>query len=239
MERAVLVELLAEGLSIDAIAIRIDRSPSTVSYWLKRLDLRANGVAKFGPQAPLPREPLQALVEEGKSVPQIALAVGRSRDVVRRALRRHGLKTRGAANREASRAAMAAGTKRVELICTRHGRTMHILEGRGSYRCGRCRMDQVAEHRRKMKRTLIAEAGGACVICGYDRCDAALQFHHLDPSQKEFHLSQGGVTRSWAAVRAEAAKCVLLCATHHAEVEAGFTVITKTPRGGLEPPNLD
>jgi hypothetical protein len=46
-------------------------------------------------------------------------------------------------------------------------------------------------------------------------------FHHVDPGEKAFAFSRHGVTRSLAAARAEAAKCVLLCSNCHAEVEAG------------------
>jgi hypothetical protein len=69
---------------------------------------------------------------------------------------------------------------------------------------------------------LVEEAGGACVLCGYADCPAALQFHHVDPSQKSFSLSRQGVTRSLARAGEEAAKCVLLCANCHAKVEAGL-----------------
>jgi hypothetical protein len=79
---------------------------------------------------------------------------------------------------------------------------------------------------------LVAEAGGRCVICGYDRCVAALQFHHLEPSQKAFGLSKRGVTRSIEAARAEAGKCTLLCSNCHAEVEAG---VTAPPSIGTSP----
>ena len=87
----------------------------------------------------------------------------------------------------------------------------------------RCRSERVAEHRRRLKRMLVAEAGGRCVLCGYDRHPAALDFHHLDPSQKSFELSLRGVTRSARVLRAEARKRVLLCARCHSEVEAGVT----------------
>ena len=50
---------------------------------------------------------------------------------------------------------------------------------------------------------------------------AALHFHHVDPATKSFALAARGVGRSIAAARAEVAKCVLLCANCHAEVEAG------------------
>jgi len=78
------------------------------------------------------------------------------------------------------------------------------------------------KRRREVKRVLVREAGGRCSICGYDRHVAALEFHHLDPSTKAFGLSVRGITRSLDELRAEAAKCVLLCANCHAEVEARF-----------------
>jgi hypothetical protein len=68
---------------------------------------------------------------------------------------------------------------------------------------------------------LVEEAGGACVLCGYDRSLAGLHFHHVDRTQKAFALSHQGVTRSLVAARAEAEKCVLLCSNCHAEVEVG------------------
>jgi hypothetical protein len=81
----------------------------------------------------------------------------------------------------------------------------------------------VQRRRRKVKRILVEEAGGRCLICGYDRHPAALHFHHLDRTEKSFGLSRRGITRSIEALRAEARKCVLLCSNCHAEVEAGVT----------------
>ena len=86
----------------------------------------------------------------------------------------------------------------------------------------------MVRRRRKGKAILVAEAGGACVACGYDRCIAALQFHHLDPAEKRFSLSQQGMTRSLERARAEARKCVLLCGNCHAEAEAGVLHVSPT-----------
>ena len=107
------------------------------------------------------------------------------------------------------------------MTCARHGATRFRLDPRGTYRCKRCAQERVAERRRKVKRILVAEAGGRCQMCGYDRCVAALQFHHLDPRGKSFALSHQGATRGLEKAREEARKCVLLCANCHAEVEAG------------------
>ncbi len=113
----------------------------------------------------------------------------------------------------------------IERRCERHGVTAFRLDRRGSYRCKRCGQESVAERRRRVKRILVAEAGGRCVGCGYDACHAALQFHHVDPAQKSFVLSRQGATRSLAEARSEATKCVLLCANCHAEVEGGVATI--------------
>jgi 5-methylcytosine-specific restriction endonuclease McrA len=115
--------------------------------------------------------------------------------------------------------------KFAERVCRTHGRTEFVLEGRGYYRCKRCRMQRVLDWRRRAKLRLIAEAGGCCQICGYDRYSGALHFHHVDPSQKEFGLARRGFTRSIEKMRAEAAKCVLLCSNCHAEVEAGIATL--------------
>jgi len=81
--------------------------------------------------------------------------------------------------------------------------------------------EAVVKRQRKVKSILVEEAGGCCKLCGYDRYQGALQFHHVDPSTKSFAL-QSGVTKALDKMRIEAAKCVLLCATCHAEVEGGI-----------------
>jgi hypothetical protein len=109
-------------------------------------------------------------------------------------------------------------------VCPRHGETVYVRYGeRDHFRCLTCRRQRVIARRRKVKQILVEEAGGACVLCGYDRCQGALHFHHRDPATKEFALALNGVARSLARSRVEAAKCVLLCANCHAEVEAGWT----------------
>ena len=71
--------------------------------------------------------------------------------------------------------------------------------------------------RRKMKEQAIKIKGGKCEKCGYDKCIGALQFHHIDPQNKKFGLSQNGNLHSWEEYLKEANKCILLCANCHAE----------------------
>jgi hypothetical protein len=129
---------------------------------------------------------------------------------------------RDAEHSEGDQETKLTAPRRMNMDCQRHGTAEFVLEGRGYYRCTRCRVEAVTRRRRRLKATLVEEAGGSCRLCGYSRYVGALEFHHLDPSQKAFGLSLGGMTRSLARARAEAQKCVLLCANCHAEVEGGL-----------------
>lgn len=89
-------------------------------------------------------------------------------------------------------------------------------------------MREAVKKRRKKLRTMAREyKGGKCAICGYNKSERALGFHHRDPKKKEFGLSARGLTRSWEKVKAEIDKCVLLCANCHMEVHEGVTQLPK------------
>ena len=79
----------------------------------------------------------------------------------------------------------------------------------------------VKRRRKVMKRKSIEYKGGRCGLCGYNKCESALEFHHIDPSSKLFGIGSGD-TRSWESVREELDKCVLLCSNCHKEVESGM-----------------
>jgi transposase len=220
MQKEFLEECLAEGLSLEAIGKRAGKHESTVSYWLKKHGLRAARAEKHAAKGPLAREELEKLLRRGMSLREIAKAMDRSLATVRHWTKRYELKAP-----DHRHDAPDDRTREATLHCRKHGMTSFVLEGRGYYRCKRCRLERVGRRRQAIKTKLVAEAGGKCVICGYHRCHRALQFHHLDPRTKEFHLGHTGATRSLARSRAEARKCILLCANCHAEVEAGITAV--------------
>ncbi len=77
----------------------------------------------------------------------------------------------------------------------------------------------VVDWRRRTKQRLIDYKGGKCERCGYCKdCPSAYHFHHLDPSQKDFGISENGSTRKLDKLKKEVDKCQLLCSNCHAEV---------------------
>ncbi len=83
--------------------------------------------------------------------------------------------------------------------------------------------EAVKKRRIKLRKMARDYKGGRCEICGYNKCDRALSFHHIDPKTKEFGLSDKGLTRSWEKTRKEIDKCILLCANCHMEFHDGIT----------------
>lgn len=222
MDKRFLEDCLAEGMSLRAIGRQVERHPSTVSHWLKKYGLSACGATKHAPRGAISARRLRKLVEKHATLVEMADHFDRSPSTIRYWLRRYGIEVTA---RPGTRRRRGCGGQTATFECKRHGLTEFVLEGRGHYRCKRCRSSAVSKRRRTVKQILVDEAGGACALCGYRRWVGALQFHHLDPSRKEFSLSQRGCSRSLARSRAEVRKCVLLCANCHAEVESGFATL--------------
>src|SRR3954447_19466235 len=116
--------------------------------------------------------------------------------------------------------------------CRRHGVVVFHLyvqrSGRREYKCKRCVGEAVTRRHRRLKALLVKEAGGCCAVCGYSKAINNLCFHHVDPRQKSFPMTMAR-GKSEAAYRRELAKCVLVCANCHGEIESGL--IASPPAG--------
>lgn len=222
MKRKFLEECLTRGMSLEAIGREVGKHPSTVGYWLKKYGLVACGAEKYTGRGAIDRVELEGLAGRGATLSEMAKRLDRNVSTVRYWLKRYEIERSGLRGR---RPRCGNGARFATFDCKRHGTTEFVLEGRGYYRCKRCRSEAVARRRRAIKRQLVEEAGGACVLCGYARWPGALQFHHVEAAEKEFHLAQGGYSRSIARSRAEMEKCVLLCGNCHSEIEGGFATL--------------
>lgn len=99
--------------------------------------------------------------------------------------------------------------------CKKHGEVLHVLDSSGTrYRCRPCRVDAVDRRRKKVKQQAVDLLGGKCENCGYNTYLGALEFHHKDPTQKDFAINS---SLSWKRIETEVMKCMLLCANCHRE----------------------
>jgi predicted HNH restriction endonuclease len=76
---------------------------------------------------------------------------------------------------------------------------------------------KLIERSRYIKQQCIDYMGGCCSICGYNKCPAALEFHHKDPNEKDFGIAQRGLKSFSEELRNELDKCIILCSNCHSE----------------------
>jgi predicted HNH restriction endonuclease len=127
-----------------------------------------------------------------------------------------------------SLARLIAEAAKCDLVCANCHRVRHAREAVASDH-------RIVVLRRETKLRAIASFGGACGVCGFAFAPAAMEFHHPDPSKKEFAISVDGIYRTWEKVRHELESCVMLCANCHAEVHAGVRTLAVILRPRSEP----
>ncbi len=84
--------------------------------------------------------------------------------------------------------------------------------------CIPCEKDRLIKKQRLLKQQCVDYKGGCCEICNYNKYLGALEFHHKDPSQKEFGIANCGSSTFNDTIKLELDKCMLLCSNCHKEV---------------------
>lgn len=78
-------------------------------------------------------------------------------------------------------------------------------------------------NRFRLKSEYRQRLGAKCQICGYDKCQNALQFHHIDPSKKKFAISDSlRKTFTQQEIDEEINKCILVCSNCHVEIHSNL-----------------
>lgn len=83
--------------------------------------------------------------------------------------------------------------------------------------CGKCHAKDIGKRLAAAREAAVKYKGGKCERCGYDKYIGALEFHHLDPTQKD---PTGLRAYKLSRLFAEVDKCMLLCANCHREEHA-------------------
>ena len=121
---------------------------------------------------------------------------------------------------------LCGNEKRIEDFPMKYDRDHH--PGRRKSYCKICknREKQVRSGANRMAWKM--EYGGKCTVCGYNKCMAALEFHHREPGNKDNGPSDiiGKYNPKTANleninfVYTELDKCDLLCANCHREIHS-------------------
>lgn len=154
------------------------------------------------------QEQLKQLVGQGKSIRQIADFFNKSPGSVRHWLRKYNLTT--------------YKEPKYSTNCKFCGVTLtddNTYSSKKRWSCKSCANKYRTKQFVDTKLKLVEIKGGKCKCCGFDRHYSALEFHHLDPSKKEFNLSI--TNNGWNKLLKEADKCILLCSNCHRMVHAG------------------
>lgn len=90
-------------------------------------------------------------------------------------------------------------------------------DGIWSTKCRKCCRVVGKTSEKKIKQECVDYKGGKCQVCGYNKYLGALDFHHLNPSEKDFTIARRKSSILDDEVRAELDKCALICSNCHRE----------------------
>lgn len=175
------------------------------------------------------KEILVNYIEKDFNLVQIGKEVGKAPSTITYWLNKYGLKTNHLSFKDKPKTDYG-----IDRHCTRCDETKLLSEfydkngkiGGSSY-CKSCMGKQSLDRQRNLKQVCIDYKGGECQECGYNKCNAALEFHHLDPNEKDFNISELKKTNFNEQIKSELDKCALLCSNCHREVHAGLIILVR------------
>lgn len=160
-------------------------------------------------------EIIEKLVNDGLTIREISKELNKGQTTIRYWLLKYNLSTKRKISNEdkENRYCPRCGeTKNRSEFYKRRGK-----EGSSVY-CKPCTTEQTLERMRLFKQKCVEYKGGKCEICGYDKYNGALDFHHIEPDKKDFGI---GNRKSYGfddKVKKELDKCILICANCHREI---------------------
>lgn len=81
--------------------------------------------------------------------------------------------------------------------------------------------------REQIKHRAILALGNKCTLCGNSFEDCCYDFHHMNPQEKDFTITQINMNgaKSWLLIRDELKKCALVCSNCHRLIHNGYATI--------------
>lgn len=179
-------------------------------------------------------ETLKKHLDSGLSLNQITKLENKSLTTVRYWVKKHKLKPNfknfkeEVFNKPGNLEKENTKTKKYCPNCDRTYDRKNFYQRRGikgsSVYCKECTSKQTLDRTKKLKLQMVEYKGGRCqnpncaVPGGYNKCMGALEFHHINPKEKDFSPSKLKRYKFNEVVKKELDKCMLLCANCHREI---------------------
>jgi len=149
-------------------------------------------------------------ISNGHSIRKIAKEFGKGYQTIRFWIKKYNLKTEYSKNNEDLFHCRRCKDK-LDQCNTYKYKQKRIL-------CKKCIAEQKYHEFKKFKEECVKYKGGKCEECGYHKSLSALEFHHKDPSEKDFEISKNKSSKfPNERVIIELEKCELLCSNCHIE----------------------
>ena len=172
------------------------------------------------------KEELEIMINEGKSLNQISRETGKSLTTVRYWVKKYKLKSSHLQFRFLEKKEI--GLERKCPKCKNILPSTEFYKRRGikhsSTYCKICTSEQSLSRMQRLKKQMVDYKGGSCMICGYKKYMGALEFHHLNPKQKDFNLAHMKKYTFDEKVKNELDICVLVCSNCHREIHGKLVV---------------
>ena len=165
------------------------------------------------------KQTLEQLIAQGKLSREIAVELNTSQSTITYWLKKYKLKTNYNQNNK------IINDQKICLSCNINKpiAEYHFKTKDKKYLSNKCKVcfnNDEKKRLRQIKQECLDYKGNECSNCGYNKCAAALDFHHLDPNQKDFEISRVKNKTITNIVKQELDKCIVLCANCHREVHA-------------------
>jgi hypothetical protein len=89
-------------------------------------------------------------------------------------------------------------------------------------------IERLYRRRLENKEYINSLKANGCKLCGYVKCYASLEFHHLDKNEKDRTIAKAVDDFSLKRLIEEISKCILVCANCHREIHAGVAKLDET-----------
>lgn len=207
MEKDIIRDLINKGFSNSQICNELKISKTYLNRKRNEYDLlnfkRPDFESKVSDKI---KEEIISLFKSNKSCVEIAKIINKDRRTVSKLLKKCGF--------EIKKQIKNSNLNKICEICNKDTEKRRNI----------CMTCYTNTRRYKLKKKMFDLKGGKCNKCSVSGLDiSCYDFHHLDPTQKDFNLSGLNSARiNWKTVEEELDKCILLCANCHREEHSNY-----------------